>query len=1040
MPDGKKEFTLEDILQEERFRREFEEHPVVVGSTESIPTPPLEELIPEETREELPEEIPAEPVGEDTADLNAFATGQFARTAWDEEQSVLSSAMEEPAEKQPKGKKKKKKRGLFGRKKVPAFDEGEDLYYGLQLKPIDEYSRGIDATGEFTLEEDSYKALFDDSKKALDDEVEANFQRLQKERRRRVAEAVQTAGVDEEEIANEFGVVAPMPVTAAADVTGELDVEALTDLQKAMVETAQDQNLEMKLNVFNDTIELKAVTEEPVISDETAERILASDEPVLREPVVVFDETEEPVSAAWQAPSDEVQIVFEDISSDSGWDPPVKAAEPAPAAETTESVKESTPAAEKAVPAEEKRPADIPQKEAVLAEEQAEEPAAQKPAVRQEPPAREVREIPVVEEHHRYRAHTVPNHVINVDVLQGALLSESEEIRQAEEEDEGRRFQRRHRAVRQADVYAGEEPPENPEESINDYTGPADAKSIAAGLKADMHKMTLRMLITGVCTVLLVLNNLILGSRLDHAPDGGTAAIVYVLLTILFTGAAIGVCARTVVSGLRALFDFDANADSAAAVAAAAVGLQSVVALFFRSDLAAGKVHLYAVVLTAILFLNAAGKLTMIRRIHGNFRFVTSREDKYTVKTYDDYNNALRMTRDAVAERPLIAYQNKAGFLRRFLELSYKPDISESTTQTLAPLGLICSLVVCIACLLISRSVPAALSALAAACCACVAVGNMLAVNLPVSRLSKTARRAGAMTVGYEAVEQLGGVNAVLIDAGDIFPRGTVVLDTIKVTGSRSSGEEAIINASALMQQVGGPMLAVFDQVVSEIDDDLPEVEAFSYEPGSGVVGRVGGRQIYIGSRSLLINHRIDVLTREEEIQLSSGNRQVVYIAMDESVAAILTLTYSADRRCARELQRMENSGISVILRTTDPNVTTQLIARLFGVDVASVSVIDGELGDTARELTAEETPRADAVAATKGRAESLMSLIAACVDTKRSLTTVVAVQIAAVILGFVLVAFLACFGAMGRLSAALLFIFEALCLIVVLGLPKLRR
>ena len=46
-----------------------------------------------------------------------------------------------------------------------------------------------------------------------------------------------------------------------------------------------------------------------------------------------------------------------------------------------------------------------------------------------------------------------------------------------------------------------------------------------------------------------------------------------------------------------------------------------------------------------------------------------------------------------------------------------------------------------------------------------------------VSRLCKTARRAGAMVVGYEGVEELSNVNAVLVDAEELFPLGTVVLN-----------------------------------------------------------------------------------------------------------------------------------------------------------------------------------------------------------------------------------------------------------------------
>ena len=155
-------------------------------------------------------------------------------------------------------------------------------------------------------------------------------------------------------------------------------------------------------------------------------------------------------------------------------------------------------------------------------------------------------------------------------------------------------------------------------------------------------------------------------------------------------------------------------------------------------------------VVSAILFVNSIGKLTMIRRIHSNFRFVTSREQKYSVRLYGDHNTALKMAKDCVAETPVIAYQCRTGFLKRFLELSYRPDPSESSSQLLAPIGLLASLVLCIATLLITRSVPTAISAFAAASCACVAVSNMLAVNLPVSRLCRTARRAGAMVVGYE--------------------------------------------------------------------------------------------------------------------------------------------------------------------------------------------------------------------------------------------------------------------------------------------------
>lgn len=1005
----KKEFTLEDILAEQRDLREGDPAPAVEQPEETAPE-----------SEPSAENAPRSPVSEDTADLNAFATGNIQIVP----EMRASAAPEEPREekrskadkKAEKAEKKKKKRGLFGRKqKVPDFDEGEDMYYGLQLKPIDEYRKGFDpATGEFTLGEDSYKALFDDSKKAIDDEVEQNFQRLQKERRRRVAEAVQTAGVDEQEIAEEFGVVAPMPVTAFAadpyarqhgiEVEGaDPSQEELPGIQKAMLETVSDQTMEIKLNVLNDTIELQRVKDMPAVSEESVNKILESIE---QEEAV----QEEPVQAGTIS---EVELAE---NADLAQMPEVPTAP-----EYLEKTKE------------------IPVQAAV---EDAAPPAGQgEKSLEQETviTGRPLGEIPQIASIYEYRSRSIPTHVINVDVLQSALLSESEGLQQAAEEEEIKHTPRRR--VRNKKL---EEPREEPEEtvdtgeSIDDYTGPEDAKSISHELRSDMRELTMRMMITGICTGLLALVNLIFGG--GASADGGSMTIVYVILTVVFLIVSIGVCYRTVANGLKALFSFNANSDSAAAVAAVAVSIQTVASIFFRSELADGRLHLYAVILSAILFVNAAGKLTMIRRIHSNFRFVTSKEQKYAVRTFDDYNTSLKMTKDSVAEKPLIAYQCKAGFLKRFLELSYNPDPSESASQLLAPIGLVSSLVLCIACLLITRSVPTALSTLAAASCACVAAANMLSVNLPISRLCKTARRAGAMVVGYEAVEQLGNVNAVLVDAEDIFPRGTVVLGGIKTFGNRAGAESAIMAASALMKEIGGPLSGVFDQVISENEDALPEVESFSYEEGGGIIGRVDGQKIYIGDRSLLINHRIEVPAREEETQYVSGNKVIVYIAVDTAVAAMLVLTYSADRRKKNELQRLENSGISVLIRTTDPNVTPQMVSRLFGIDAASVGILDGELGDTSKKLLDETIGRADAVVATKGRPESMMSVIAACVEEKRTAGLVVAIQNTAVVLGFVLVAFMACFGGIRQLSSFVLFAFELFWLLVIMVIPKLRK
>lgn len=1076
----KDDFTLEDILEEERLKREAQKDA------------PGEEYPSQE--ESLHEDYPQEEYAQ-----NEYTGGEYAQEEYPQEEYTQNEyppreeyifegeqgeyVPQDPGpeyvieeEPEPPKKKKKKRWGLFGRRKVPDFDENEeDMYYGIQLKPIDEYRLDGDAP---PLGEEGYKALFDDSQ-AIDDQVEEDFQRLQRERRRRVAEAVQSAGMDEQQVAEEFGVVAPVPLTSyAADPYARqhgLDAAGgeLSDLQKAMLQT--DQTMEIKLNVLNSTIELQKLQDGQPVSEETVERILEEApplppeyaEPEYTEPEYVepeagyaepetaytepeYEYVEEP-AAEYAQPEQEEPVYYE--TEQEAAEPPVYVEqEAAPVQEYVEIERETVerpgyaeePEYVEYVEAEAPAAEYVPEPEPQPAPGEEEMKTIEIPVAReeQEPPPRPIQQVPYVESIYQYRSRSIATHIINADLLHSALLSESESIQRVQDALEGRQAPRRRvkprRTVEEQPAEEALPPDVSSGESIDDYTGPEDAKSISSELKGAMGRSSMTLMITGACTLLAALVSLV--CRMNFTPKGTSWPLAYVILNLIFLVVSAGISFKTVGGGLKALFAAKANSDSGVAVAVAAALCQTVAAVFFRSRLTEGGLYLYAPVASALLFMNAAGKLTMVRRIHSNFRFVTSREQKYAVRLYDDYNTSLKMTKDCVAEKPLVAYQCRAGFLKRFLELSYAPDPSESSSQLLAPLGLISSLVLCIACLLITKDVPMSISALAAACCACVAAGNMLTVNLPISNLCKTVRRAGGMVVGHKAVETFGDVNAVIADAGELFPTGTVVISGIKQFGSGVLAEDAILCATALVKETGGPLSGVFEQVMNESENALPQVERYSYESGGGIVGRVDGRTVCVGNRSLLISQRLEAPPREMEIQHASGGKEVLYIAVDAEVAAMLVLSYTADRRRKNELQRLEDSGISVLVRTADPNVTAAQVSRLFGIDPASVGILDGSLGDTAGQLMKAEPPRADAAAATKGRMESMMSLVSACVEQKRTTGLLVAIQSAAVILGFVLVALMGCFGEMRKVSAFVLFMFQLVWTLILLVLPKLRR
>ncbi len=983
---GENRFSIEDILEEERRTRQG-------GGEAPEPAQPEEQPAPQEEAPASAAQPEAEPQPVQTVE-----------TRYTEE---------EYADK----KGKKKKGGFFARrkekKKKEEFDAAEDMYYGIQLKPIDEYTRNFDATGEISLEQEGFKKLFDENTAELDDEVAKNFDRLQRERRRRVAEAVENAGVDLDEVENELGIVAPVPVSAFAGdpyakqhgigvETGAKSEAELPDFQKAMMQDAQTRTMEIKLDLESDMLAVQQAKVVPEVSEDSVRRILESVQESPEAPEAQEMEEISSVRVAQEEATETPGQTFTDVSSFSGAEAEENAAE-----------------------------ADAQEQGKVVPFEAPEQEQAPQEPVRVSAPVSDVTE---------YRKRDIPVHIINADVLQSALLSEARvysdgntsaaagvrrlKIRIGDEQDE----------AQDAAEVQGES-----DELLDDFTGPADAKSVSHDLRATMRELTIRTLATGVSTAVLLIASLIgeAGFGPNNTETGG--AVGYTIVSLIFLLIAIGFCAKTILNGLRSLLEFRANSDSAAAVASAAVLIQTVCALFFSEALAAGRIHLYACIAVGTLFLNTLGKLTMVRRIHSNFRFVASREQKYAVRIFDDYNTSLKLAGSSVVSEPTIAYQQKTGFLKRFLQISYEPDPAETSSQALAPVGLVSSLLLCVVALVITKDAPLAITALAASCCVCVAVTNMLAVNLPVSRLSRRLRRNGAMVSGYEAIKRMSAVNAVLVDSTELFPRGTVVLNGVKPF-TQDGLEEAVLNAGALTQALGSPLSGVFEQVLSEYEGEIPEVEQARFEAGNGVVGKVEGSEILIGSRALLTAHGVEAPEQALENRYTTGNRQVFYLAADGVLCAMFIVTYNADRKKKAEIQELEMNGVSLLVRSTDANLTPQFISRLFGIDASAVNVIGAEAGSDCDRLVTGTTGRADAYAATKGRAESMMCIVSACIDEKQNISFIVAMQNAAVVIGFVLVAFLTFVAGVGQISAFALCIYELFWVAAAILLPKFRN
>lgn len=1021
-------------------------------------------------------------------------------------------------------KGKKQRKWPFGRRDrhyaVEEPDETEDIYYGLQLKPIEEFQKDMQDTGEQPLTPnqptEEYSFLFDNSPEGeLDEEIANRFRELHNDRRRRVKEALESEGLDFHQVVSEFGAIQPLPKKTGVDHGKEIfSVSPRAKTQSPEISAPSSVSKEPPTGSLPDTDAKTATTEVPIarpslgvlkpdddeftvdailaqVREKNLRTVRAQTPPVdsQQEPVPVKDESLPSTSSASQPTVQAVSTVQKEVAepktaaqtTTSAQEEPVDSKSAAEAAapvqeepaQTQDAVKNtvspveeapanSQPAAKAAAPVQEAaakhQPAtktEAPAKKEASSSKEEPAPSEPNPFVdetpRQPKMPREAREGP------SYAPHTKPVHLMDMNVLDFALREEAkfyEEQVQKEKEEEARRRKKKYMKMKQQKALEkgfalnGEEPqedspeePQEPEEELEDFNSPSDAPSVSHDLWAGMRELILRVLVTGLCTGLLGLfglmgefNNLF---NWDLSKEITTAA--YMALNVIFLLLSIGFCFRMIGSGLMALIKFRANSDSALSLASIAALIQAVYACFFPEEVMSGSLHLYSVLASGALFLNSVGKLVMIRRIWNNFRFVSSRESKYAVQLYDDYNTSLKLARDCVMDSPVIAYQQKADFLSRFLQYSYEPDPLENNSQILAPIGFIASLALCGATLMISHSASQAISAFAAASCICVPFTGLLGGNLLLKKLSALAKKCGAMAVGYPAVEKFSSVNAVMLDAQDLYPKGTVVLGGIKTFGNQRI-DEAILEATSLMCAAGGPLVSIFDQIIQSRREILPKADKPVYEDERGLTGWVSGHRVLIGNRDLLAAHHIDPPSREFENKYTAGGKKAAYLAVGGQLVAMFLLTYRSDSRRARELQRLETNGVSLIVHTCDPNITSSFLANAFGLDPHSIRVLPDSLGQEYVRVTQEECPRTPALLATRGRAVSMLRIISACIRTRSNLTLAAVLQSVSVILGFVLVAFMACYSGLQQLTTLSLILYEVFWSFVILFFPRLHK
>lgn len=512
------------------------------------------------------------------------------------------------------------------------------------------------------------------------------------------------------------------------------------------------------------------------------------------------------------------------------------------------------------------------------------------------------------------------------------------------------------------------------EEAMGEYNTLSDAPVVESELDAMRQGRLLRTVISVALTMMLLY--LGFSSRESGLPpiaalDPHTNPFTYLVTSLVLLCLTAFGSMPMLVSGLRDLIR-NPGADSFTALAVVGAAVQNIAYLFKAEMFDPEQVTLFAPAAALLLCGNALAKWLKTCAVCDNFARASSGEEHAAAFMLEKTQLAKQLCDGLGEYEPQLLLNRPTALVKGFLRQSFSVKSADRTTFctaiVLAASAVLCAVITGVA----EKNVFAALTALAGTLCIAAPFASALVHALPAYFMQKTTAECGAVVPGTSAVETLGSVNTVLLSARELFPVGSVRLHGIK-TFERERIDVAITYAASILSPRCETLRTVFMGILDNNEKLLLPVENPSTEIGYGFSGWIEHRRVLMGSRQMMKNHDIEVPSLDYEKKYTKdGERCPIYLAVAGKLFGMFLVSYQPAEQAAEIIDSLAQSGISILVKGEDFNLTSELVANCYGIPESTVKVLAQREQDALEEELGYR-PESEGVMIHSGTCESFL-------------------------------------------------------------------
>ncbi|MBQ7760589.1 MAG: hypothetical protein IJ400_00905 [Clostridia bacterium] len=310
-------------------------------------------------------------------------------------------------------------------------------------------------------------------------------------------------------------------------------------------------------------------------------------------------------------------------------------------------------------------------------------------------------------------------------------------------------------------------------------------------------------------------------------------------------------------------------------------------------------------------------------------------------------------------------------------------------------------------------------------------VGTLFAYSIPFYFGNKSLYDSEVSIIGENAIDDFSKMDVVAVNDTSAFPPSNVKLTYFNVYNNFTM-EDVIYYAASGFSVVGGPLAEVFDAATNNAVMKSKQVK-FTCAGRSYLCVSVDGHNIIFADKFGMTAQGIEVGTERDDIEDVS----VMYTACDGELCAKMYIKYQIDEEFVKTAINANKNGLIIGIRTFDPNISNDLMAKITDFDKHDVRII--KLSSTKEVPT--HTSKKDARIVSKGRSSALLKAIPVCKRIATIRKVIKALKIVASVLGGAYIG-LCIFGVMGLLPSVSIVLyylafFAIMLLLTVVMLPK---